>query len=174
MRTRFWIIITLLTISLFSNVETFAQTGPQRLFSHADEEGTMYFINAKKLSNLENIKGFEFDITYLDYTDSATINFTIISSNPNDVSALQVGNGQTEVTATDVELLYHEMKGKNYVVRTTSKVPYLALKEMMTAQSPLVFNVTRADGQRDMATYKPSQWKKERDLFERIIFLINK
>lgn len=174
MRTRFSIFLVLFVAALLCNIEATAQVGLKRLFSHTSEQGTMYFIGKKKLTKLENIKSFEYDITYLDYKDSVTINFTVISPNPSDVSGLKVGNGEAFVTATDVELLYHEVKGKNYLVRMTSKLPFKAMKEIMTAQSPLVFDIVRADGQKGKAEYKSSQWKKERDLFERVIYLINK
>lgn len=174
MRARFTTFLLLLTLGLFCSLDASAQVGLKRLFSHNNEKGTMYFIGQKKLTKLENIKKFEFDITYLDYTDSATVNFTVISPNPTDVSELKMGNSSIAMTATDVELLYHEVKGKNYVVRTTSKVPFQTLKEIVKSESPMVFDIVHTDGQKGKATYSASQWKKERDLLGRILYLINK
>jgi len=160
--------------SFLVSLEADAQVGLKRLFSHNYDEGTMYFIGIKKLNKLEGMKKFEYDLTYLDFRDSVTVNFTVISPNPTDVVGLTIENGEQSIAANGVELLYHEVKGKNYVVRTTSKVPYKDFKVMMTADSPMCFTVKRADGKGGSAQYKPSQWKKEKDLFSRIIYLINK
>lgn len=174
MRTYVKCFLSLMLFCVVGTLEVSAQAGLKRLFSHNNEKGTMYFIGQKKLTKLENIKRFEFDITYLDYTDSATVNFTVISPNPNDVSEMELGNQQISIKATDVELLYHEVKGKNYVVRTTSRVPYTTLKALIKDEGPMIFNITRTDGQKGKATYSASQWKKERDLLGRILYLINK
>ncbi len=56
-----------------------AQSADGRYISRMTQDGTLYFINPQKLSKTEGIKNFEYDMTLLSWTDSATVNFTFRS-----------------------------------------------------------------------------------------------
>ena len=168
--------ILVFAVSLLVSVSSVsAQSINKRLFSHVTQKGTVYFIGEKRLSSPDpDIKRFEYDLTYLASGDSVTVNFTVISSNPNNIETLEICNGEKNVEATNVELLFHEIQKKNYVVRTTSRVSYQELKDILKTDIPIWFDFSRTDGQKSRSQYKPSEWKKEKELFERVFYLINK
>lgn len=165
-----------LTLSLLIvSLSLAAESIDKRLRTHSTPGGTLYFIADKKLSKHDKgIDKFLYDITYVDSRDSATINFSILSASPADVATLTIGNATTRIEAEGVALLYHELHKKKYLIRTTAKVPYAALKPILTSSQPLSFTIGRTDGQTHTAFYSPGQWKSEQALFGRIVYLINK
>jgi len=147
----------------------------ERLHTHLTEKGQVYYVGSKSLSKLDKgLKEFAYDLTYIEGGDSVTVNFTVVSPNANDVSALTIGNGKVSIQAEQIELLYHEMNKKNFKIRTTSKVLYSELKEMLQANQPICFTATHTDGETQSAKYSASQWKKENEVFKGVFYLINK
>lgn len=147
----------------------------RRVRTHLTDAGIVYYVGNKKLSNADaSIKLFEYDLTYVEDNDSVTVNFTLVSANPSDVSALTIGNGRKQVEASSVSLLFHETKGKAYEVRTTSRVLFSDLKLLFSDGLPITFSIRRADGQLQKAHYTESQWKKEKILFDKVFYMITK
>lgn len=166
-------IFTLAILLVFASL--YVMSGNDRLHTFASGNGMIYFIQDKKLNALEGkISKFEYDVTYPANKDSVVINFTILSQNPSDVSALTFRNKEKEVKATDVQLIYHETKGKKYTIRTTSKMSYADFKSMMISNNPLVIEIRQEDSVISTATYTSSQWGKEQSVFTSIFYTINK
>lgn len=152
-----------------------AESFDKRVITYNSPKGSIYFISDKFLSqHSKDISKFEFDITYVENKDSAVINYTVVSGNPSDIAKLALSNGVEEAKADSTELMYHQMKGKKYEVRTTSHICFKDLKKLFTSQSPVEFRMTRTDGTTASAGYSPSQWKKEKELFEKFFYLLNK
>lgn len=112
-------------------------------------------------------------MTYISHNDSLTMNFTVVSPRPDDIATLTVSNGTLTSTASAVQLLYHEAKGSNYVVRTTARLSYKDIKQLYTSDSPIVFTFDDKGGTTNTATYSDGEWSKERALFEKIFYTIN-
>ncbi len=153
-----------------------AKKEDNRLRTHETTEGTLYYVGQKKLKgqNKQLLRELDYDMTLLMSQDSVTINFTVLSSSPADVTALTLSNATSSVAAHSVALLYHDISGKYYEIRSTSRVHFQELKALMQSDLPLHFSVMRADGSRGDVEYSASEWKKERSLFNRILYLINK
>lgn len=150
-----------------------AQSVEKRLHSHITSQGTVYFVSHKSLSKHDKgVKKFEYDLTYVAKSDSATINFTLVSPAISDVKALVLTNGTESVEAGFVELLYHEAKKKDYLIRTSARVPYQQLKSMLQGDAPVVFNITRTNGVQNRVEYSVSQWKKEKQMYARLFYMI--
>ena len=114
---------------------TSAQSVSNRLNPFSTKKGDAYFIGNKKLSERsKDIKRFVFDMTYVSHCDSLTMNFTVVSPNREDISRLSVSNGTFTTEASDVKLLYHETKGRNFVVRTTAQLSYKDIKKLYTSR----------------------------------------
>ena len=164
-----------LTLTMLFIVASIYAICGNRLHTFLSQNGTVYFIEDKKLNALDgSISKFMYDVTYPEIKDSVTINFTILSKSPSDVTALTFRNKDAEVRATDVELLYHETKGKKYTIRTTSKMAFADFKGLMTSDHPLLIEIRQGDSVVSTATYNDSQWKKEKLILQSIFYTINK
>lgn len=152
-----------------------ADSADKRLHSFISEGEVVYFVMEKSLNKFEgDISKFLFDVTYPSSKDSVTVNFTIVSKNPSDVSAVTFSNEEKIVAATDVELLFHEIKGKKYTIRTTAKIAYADFKALMSSDHPLRIGIKQGDAVSHIATYSNSQWEKEKKVFSGIFYMINK
>lgn len=167
--------IFIFLLALLGTTNALAQSADKRLNNYTTDKGDVYFIGEKKLeSNNKDIKKFGFDMTYVSHRDSVTVNFTVITKNHGDISKLTIGNGTFTTVASNVNLLYHEIKGKYYVIRTTSQVSYKDIKKLYTSPEPVIFNFTNTEGKTDSAEYTASDWKKEIEVFDKIFYIINK
>lgn len=163
-----------LILALFS-LSCLADSFDRRVHTMMTPEGEMYYVGSKKLSKVDGgVKRFEYDLTYVEGRDSVTVNFTLVSANPTDVAKFSISNGQSQVEAGSVGVIYHEMSGKAYEVRSTAKVLYADLKAILSGDASVAFSFTRQDGQQQNASYTPSQWKKESELYKRIFYMIKK
>lgn len=171
MSRRIVLALCLVLISL----TTMAQTLDKRVLTHTTPYGTMYFISDKKLSkHSQDVKKFMYDVTCIEMRDSVVINSTLVSANPNDVAELSLTNGEQTVKADSVGVLYHQIKGSKYEIRTTARISYADFKSVCSGASPVEFRMVRTDGTPCSATYSDSQWKKEKEFFERVFYVINK
>lgn len=171
MRSTF--LFLLLSLISFSGIS--AQSLSKRLVSFISSKGDAFFVCEKKLkTNSKGIKKFVYDMTYLVQEDSVTMNFTIVSGNRNDIVSLTAENAELSATASSVQLLYHTKKGSLYEIRTTAKLCYSDIKKLYQSATPVVFNYTDSKGVSNHSTYSASEWKKEKELFDKIFYTINK
>lgn len=152
-----------------------AQSLGSRVLTHTTPYGMLYFISDKKLSkHSQDVKKFVYDVTCIEMRDSVVINSTLVSGNPNDVAELSLTNGEKSVKADNVEVLYHQIKGSKYEVRTTARISYADFRSVCASASPIEFRMVRTDGTPCSATYSPSQWKKEKEFLDKVFYVINK
>ena len=59
-----------------------AQSIDKRYRTFLTSNGMLHFIGTKKLTKTENLTKFDFDITYITGTDSATVNFSFVTEIP--------------------------------------------------------------------------------------------
>lgn len=172
----FTLIMTKYKIFLFLFViaaSCHAQSANKRYRSYLSERGTVNFIRPFKLGNKNNIDLFEFDMTYVSYSDSITINCTLKTKRPNIVRALELRTGCHEVIDNDVYLLYRDVLKDGYEMRITSRFSFDDIKRIYKSTSPCVFKVIFNDGSWGTATYSKSKWKSEHLNMTRILESIN-
>lgn len=168
-------ILSFILFVVFAIADVSAQSIGKRLISFTSDRGDAYFFTEKKLSKRgKGVRKFIFDMTCIVQDDSVTMNFTVVSSNRDDIVKLTAANDELSTTASSVQLLYHEPKGRLYLVRTTSKLNYQDLKKLYMSNSPIIFSFVDGKGVSNNATYSSGQWKKERAVFDKIFYTINK
>lgn len=167
--------LSIILLFVFASLGASAQSIGNRLNSFRSDKGDAYFIMEKKLSKHgKGVKKFIYDMTCIVQEDSVTMNFTVVSDNRNDIVKLTAENSDFSTTASSVQLLYHEAKGSSYEVRTTAKLSYRDLKQLYLSDSPIIFNFTDSNGASNQATYSLSEWNKERRIFDKIFYTMNK
>lgn len=135
------------------------------------QDGMCYFFTATKLKAIEGISLFEYDVTYLDWQDSITINFTAYTPSADVPVKLAITNGCTTYLCDNYKHLYLEFRKKGYTARMTSRYALKDFLKILQQAQPLQFTFEQ-DGQQKRAAYKPKAWEKERKTLNRIFQLI--
>lgn len=145
-----------------------AQPANKRYRSHIGNGGTTYFFVPKKLSDKVGVEKFMFDMTHLSSTDIVTLNFSIILDDAVKVDTLILKNSECAIGASRVSMLYRDVLKDAYEIRTTSEFALKDICNVFENDSPLIFEMKLSNGQLVTATYKKTQWKKERQIITRI------
>lgn len=167
MRTKILLLLTTLVISS----TLWAQSAHKRYITRMTKDGMCYFFRATELSATEDISHFEYDITYLDWQDSITVNYTAYTSSPAIPVDLAITNGTLTYPCTDYKHLYVEFRKKGYEVRMTSRYALADFEQLLDAPQPLTF-VFMQGNEKKSAAYKPKAWQKERNTIKQILQLI--
>ncbi len=160
----------ILFIILSIVVPVVALSADGRYHSRMTRDGTLYFINPKKLGKKENLKSFEYDMTCLTWSDSVTVNFTFVSSSMEVPSELSVVVGGKSFECKDFSPLYIDIHKKDYEVRITSKYPVWQITEMVKSPAAPIFKFVQGGVARS-ASYTDGAWKKDRQKLEDIFKL---
>lgn len=132
------------------------------------QDGVLFFIMPQKIKDLTGLKKFEYDITLLSWTDSATVNFTFEATSPNMPSDLRIECESGEIPCDSYSALFVDIKRNHYEIRITSKFSNPQLERILQSPTPPVFTFTQ-DGTLKTASYKPKSWaadrKKLNDIF---------
>ena len=150
-------IIALLLVSLF----VMASYGLDRYASRMTPDGTIYFIMPKKLSKLQGIKHFDYDMTLLSWTDSVTVNFTFKSRIIGLPSNLTIKSGNRVFKCDNYSLLFQDIIKTGFEIRVTSKFSTEDLKEIIQSDVPPIFYFDQ-ENNKESATYSEGAWRKER------------
>lgn len=146
-----------------------AQSAEGRYNSRMTRDGTLFFIMPHKISKLEGLKKFQYDMTLLNWTDSTTINFTFESSSVLLPEDLEIKSGQKSFACTSYSPLFVDIKKNHYEIRITSKFPNSQIKDIIQNSLPPVFSFRQGD-EIKTASYKPGAWTKDRkklnDIFQ--------
>lgn len=153
-------IVTIFAI-IFVAFQALAQSASGRYVSRMTRDGTLYFVEPKKLSECEGIKKFEYDMTLLSWADSVTVNFTFKSASvayPGRLSIVTCGGG---IACRDYSLLFTDIVKGGYSIRVTSKFSIADLGKILGCASPPVFTFYQ-DGVARTASYSAGAWRKDR------------
>ena len=138
-----------------------AQSADGRYISRMTQDGTLYFINPQKLSKTEGIKNFEYDMTLLSWTDSATVNFTFRSGLMAKPENLAIRSGNNVFRCDAFKPLFIDIKKNKYEIRITSRFPISVLATILDNPDPSIFDFTQ-DGIHRHAAYSEGAWRKDR------------
>lgn len=161
----------LLVLFMLLNVSmAFAQSAEGRYSSRLTQDGAIYFIMPHSIKDLSHIKKFEYDITLLNWTDSATVNFTFESDLMSLPENFSLKSGDKTYPCSSYSPLFIDIRKKHYEIRITSKFLVSDIETIFSAPWPPVFSFTQ--GQTDVrATYKQKAWDKDRKKLSDIIHL---
>lgn len=144
--------------------------GYARYNSFRSKDGILYFFNPQKLKETKNIKSFEYDMTMLTWTDSVTINFTIVSESMSMPTDLAIKSGESKYECHDYSLLFVDLQKKDYKVRVTSKFPLREVENIIESPAPPIFEF-KQNGILRTATYKRKAWETDREKIKQIMGL---
>lgn len=166
-------IIALLLISLVFT----ASYALERYASRMTPDGTIYFIMPKKLSKLQGIRHFDYDMTLLSWTDSVTVNFTFESRIIGLPSDLTIKSGNSFFKCDNYSLLFQDIIKKGFEIRVTSKFSTEDLKEIINSDFPPIFYFQQENNE-ESATYSEGAWRKDRkqlmDIFNLYLYTKSK
>lgn len=112
-------------------------------------------------------------MTYPDWTDSITVNFSLYADAPDVPKKIALVGGDKRYECDDFRSLYVDIIKNGYEIRITSKFAkndILAL--LQQTDYPLAFYI-ETKGRRIYATYKVSAWRKDRKKLNDVFLLIN-
>lgn len=157
-------------VLLMSVVSAFSQSAENRYNSRRTSDGVLFFIMPERLKALSGLKKFEYDITLLSWTDSATVNFTIESTSMLVPTDLRIISDCKTVECSDYAPLYIDIKKNHYEIRTTSKWSNTEIETIINSDTPPRFSFNQGNEPK-CATYKPKAWIKDRKKLHDIIQL---
>lgn len=112
-------------------------------------------------------------MTYPDWTDSITVNFSLFTDVPDVPQKLTLRGGDLRFECRDFRSLYVDIMKHGYEIRITStfaKDDIVALLQQLG--SALTFEL-ETEGKRIIATYKGSAWRKDKKKLNDVFLLIN-
>jgi hypothetical protein len=129
-------------------------------------EGMVYFI--KPQSNFSN---FIMDVTYLDYKDTAVINFTFFDREDITPETLTIKYDNWHYQS-DVKQIYIDRKKKQWIYRYSFRIPFEQLVLFYSAKAP---SLTITTSSSRIITIKPvKRWKKNLEINNSIIVIIQR
>lgn len=137
-----------------------AQSADKRYTSRMTQDGTLYFIEPKKITKCDGLDKFEYDMTILSWADSVTINFTFKTKSlayPENLEIRTCGNVIQDISYS---LLFSDIVRGGYSIRVTSKISVAQLGEILSCNSSPVF-FFKQDGVTKTAAYSEGAWKKD-------------
>ncbi len=146
---------------VFVSVHLFAQSVEDRYFSRMTQDGTLYFIVPKKLGKCSGIKKFEYDMTYLSWSDSVTVNFTFRSKSVACPSELKIESCENLYLCSNYSLLFTDIVKDGYEIRVTSKFSVDEIERVLKCSESPVF-MFKQDGVLRTAEYSKGAWDKDR------------
>lgn len=163
----------LYALFMFLCIALHAQSIDKRYRTYLTANGMLHFVGKKKLTKTENLTKFDFDITYVAGTDSATVNFSFVTDIPTSVKSCSLTNGHVSVAAAHPRMMFRDVMKRGYKIRTTTTIAFNDLQQLYAHESPFTFSLTLENGAGCTASFTPSQWKKERKDLERVFSSIN-
>ena len=153
----------------FCFIAGFSQSAENRYNSRMTRDGVLFFIMPEKLKDLSGLKRFEYDVTLLSWTDSATVNFTFESESLALPSDLEIKYADGTINCDSYTPLFVDIKRNHYEIRITSKFSISQIESIFSSITPPVFCFTQ-EGASKSASYKPKAWtsdrKKLNDIFK--------
>lgn len=150
-----------------------AQSIEKRYSSHLSNAGVINFFHPQKLKKNTNLDMFAFDMTYISYNDSITVNCSYRIQTGSNIKSLKIKSDNDNMQGNDLSVLYREVQKHGYEVRVTSRFSFSDIKNAFSNSAPLVFEIVTNDGSCHTASYRKSAWEKESMNVTRILESIN-
>jgi hypothetical protein len=110
-------------------------------------------------------------MTYLDWNDSVTVNFTIHSSVPNSPKITHIKNGEYTFTCDNTERYFVDITKSGYIIRSSAKFHKKEIHQMSFSNNAPIFQFKLGE-LNVSATYTESAWKKDRKKLQSVLNLI--
>lgn len=162
--------LLLVIVLLVSFISALSQSAERRYNSRMTRDGVLFFIMPERLKDLSGLKKFEYDVTLLSWTDSATVNFTFESSSMLVPTDLKIISDLNTIECRDYSPLFIDIKKNHYEVRITSKLSNSEIESIVNSNNPPRFSFNQGT-ELKCATYKPKAWSKDRKRLQDIIKL---
>lgn len=159
--------IIMMLLVFFMSASLSAQ---DRYASRMTPDGTLFFIMPHKMGKQYGIKKFEYDVTLLSWTDSATVNFTFVSPHMEIPSSLKLETCGNTIDCTSYSPLFVDLAKKNFEIRITSKFHISTIEQMVKCDTPPRIIMTQV-GNEEWATYSQRSWNKDRKILSQIFEL---
>ena len=111
-------------------------------------------------------------MTYLDWKDSVTVNFTILADMPELPTSLKIISGADTFACNNLKRLFVDVAKKGYEIRMSSLISENELKKIIKSPYAPVFTLN-LNGKCATATYSKSSWKKESKKLQMVLHLID-
>ena len=162
------ILLLLLLLSTLTNVVAQPNSSRCVTFLGADGQGT-FFKPHKVPSDNKDVR-FEYDMTYIEKKDSITLNFSFITKDMKEVESMHIqGDGKT-LKPLYQQRLFIELLGEKFITRIHTVFNFNKLRDLLSNSNSVSFIVVTKD-KTYTNTYKKSDWKKERIVFNKIFYL---
>lgn len=139
-----------------------------RYYSYISNNGVIYFFYPQKLNRTDIIEKFSYDLTCLTKSDSATLNFTIVTKDLIEISRLSICNGENKSYIDNHSMLFRDVTKKGYETRITTRVAQSELIKIYKSNSVMSFILTFGDGTEDKVSYSKRKWKKDSAIFTKV------
>ena len=111
-------------------------------------------------------------MTYPDWPDSITVNFSIYCDMPEVPQKLSLRGGDKNYVCNDFRSLYVDIIKGGYEIRMTSRFAKEDIESLLLqSESPMTFEM-ETKGKKMFATYKEGAWQKDRKKLNDIFLLI--
>ena len=168
MRIKFLITLFGLLLSL----PGIGQSIYNRYSSRMTADGMCYFFRNKKLTETEAINRLDYDMTYLDWKDSVTVNFTIWADAPQLPKSLKIISEVDTLVCDNLKRLFVDITKKGYEIRMSSLFSKEEIRKMIHSTSAPIFTFDM-DRRNATATYSKSSWEKDSKKLQIILQLID-
>ncbi|MCM1336149.1 MAG: hypothetical protein NC187_02620 [Candidatus Amulumruptor caecigallinarius] len=153
-------IVALLLIAVAA-LAAYSQSASGRYVSRMTRDGTLFFVNPQKLTRCTGISKVDYDMTFLTWTDSVTVNFTFRTKVPYRPDSLRIDCCGTSYPCSDYSLLFTDIVKGGYEIRVTSRYPVADIGRMLEcAESPVI--AFTQDGAACSAAYSKGAWASDR------------
>ncbi len=143
-----------------------------KYFSRMVDKGMLFFLNPQKVSQVEGVKSFEYDVTMTTWNDSVTINFTCKSDVMDTPQDFKIVSGSNTYKSVKNKVLYTDIIKKGFEIRMSSTLLYRDFEAMVNNENPPTFTFVQG-GMQKSASFSSGKWDKERKDLQRILSVYN-
>jgi hypothetical protein len=157
---------------VFSSEQVKAQDLSKYYVSYSQPAGMLYYILPQaNFRNPETKSYFIMDITYLDYKDFVTVNFTYTDKESIDLETISVSYNDW-LYQTTLKQIYVDIVKSRWEYRYTFDMPLNQFFIFFMAKDPII--TITADSHRIILLHTVKRWKKNAEINNRIIQIIQK
>ncbi|MDE6309597.1 MAG: hypothetical protein K2L81_05320 [Muribaculaceae bacterium] len=163
---RIWAIFLIIGVVVVCH----SQSAENRYNSRMTRDGMLFFLMPHTIKDLSGLKKFEYDVTMLSWSDSATVNFTFETTSLTVPTDLQIKYDGNVINCDSYSPLFVDIKKNHYEIRITSKFGVEEIESIFQSTTSPQFCFKQGDELKS-ASYKPKAWAKDRKKLMDIIKL---
>jgi hypothetical protein len=161
--------VLMITLLLFTSLNTFSQNISKYYSSMMQPDGTLYFIFEHEGFN-NKVADLKYDLTYLTSGDSITMNFSVLSKDVIEVDSIQLLNDSTSLKIPANRIFIQPAKNK-WHSRYGTKFLFKDAVTFFSKENPKIILVTK--NKSSELSINPGKWKKQSEIIQKIFDLIN-